>query len=206
MIQYRPDTHRKLGFRKVRKEEEDNDQSQLNLFVQVQDPEKTIQILRHLDPFEKGLKLDEKNPGLAKKLYLEAIASGISVADAHCNLGILHAREGATAKAITSFTKALVTDPSHLEGHYNLANMYYDAGNYYLAATHYEVALELEGAFAEIAFNLALAYISMDQRKPAIKTLKVFLEKTSGDEAKEAQLLLQLLEVDQQNPARPGSR
>lgn len=205
MIQYRPDTHRKLGFRKVRKEQDNADETQLNLFVRDRDPEKTIQILRHLDPFEKGLHLDEKNPVLAEKLYLEAIENGISVADAHCNLGILHARGGSTSKAIASFTKALVEDPSHLEGHYNLANMYYDAGNYYLAATHYEVALELDGAFAEIAFNLSLAHISLDQRDAAIAALEKYMKLTEDEDIKEAQLLLQLLQVDRQNDAPDNS-
>ena len=204
MIQYKPDTHRKLGFKKVRKDEEEGDDTQLNLFVQDKDPDKTIQILRHLDPFEKGLQLDEKNPAIAEKLYLEAIENGVSVADAHCNLGILHARTGATAKAITSFTKALVQDPSHLEGHYNLANMYYDAGNFYLAATHYEVALELDGAFPEIAFNLALAHISLDQREDAINALETYLSLSPSDETKEAKLMLQLLQVDK-SESRPTS-
>ncbi len=203
MIQYRPDTHRKLGFRKVRKEAKDEGQSQLNLFVQDTDPEKTIQILRHLDPFEKGLQLDEKNPAIAEKLYQEAIRNGISVADAHCNLGILHARVGATAKAIASFTKALKEEPTHLEGHYNLANMYYDAGNYFLAATHYEVAWELEGAFPEIAYNLALTNISLDRRAEAIAALKAYLKSVSDEDTKEAQLLLNLLQVDHDRP-QPG--
>ena len=195
MIQYRPDTHRKLGFRKVRKGADADAESQLNLFTQDHDAEKTVQILRHLDPFEKGLQLDEKNPALAEKLYLEAIENEIAVADAHCNLGILHARQGETAKAIASFTKALVQDPTHLEGHYNLANMYYDAGNFQLAAAHYEVALELQGFFPEIAFNLALTYISLDRREEAIRTLKIFLNMADAEEAKEGQILLQLLEA-----------
>lgn len=195
MIQYRPDTHRKLGFRKVRKEATEDEEKQLNLFDPEQAKEKTAQILRHLDPFEKGLQLDDKNPTLAEKLYQEAIENGIAVADAHCNLGILHARQGATAKAIASFTKALVQDPTHLEGHYNLANMYYDAGNYPLAATHYEVALELDNVFPEIAFNLALTYISLDRREDAVATLKIFLEMVDEEEGKEGRLLLRLLET-----------
>ncbi len=195
LVQYKPDTHRKLGFRKVRKEHQGDDQNQLTLFAKAKDPAKTIQVLRHLDPFEKGLQLDEKNDALAETLYQEAIEAGISVADAHCNLGIIYARRGQTSMAISSFTKALAADPRHLEGHYNLANMYYDAGNYYLAATHYEVALEMEQAFAEIAFNLALAQICLDQRENAIKNLRRYLLLADQEEQKEARFLLNLLEV-----------
>ncbi len=195
MIQYRPDTHRKLGFKKVRKEEDDT-KVQLNLFAQEQDVERTIQILRHLDPFEKALRIDDKNPEVAQQLYQEAIQAGISVADAYCNLGILYAKAGATAKAIAAFTKALATDPSHLEGHYNLANMYFDAGNYNLAATHYEVACELSGAFPEIRFNLALTYISLDHREDAIQALRTYLAQINNQsDQDQAQMLLNLLEA-----------
>ncbi len=195
LIQYRPDTYRKLGFRKVKKESLEQ-KGQLTLFDRAK-IEETIQILRHLDPFEKGLRLDEKNPALAKELYLEAISQGISVADAHCNLGILYAREGETAKAIASFTKALSSDPTHLEGHYNLANMYYDAGNHPLAVMHYQVALELDGVFPEIYFNLALAYVSLDRRDDAMGMLRAFLQHEKKEEDKdEASMLLKLLEAD----------
>jgi tetratricopeptide (TPR) repeat protein len=191
LIPYKPDTERKLGFRKVRKDVVDEELPQLDLFRQ----ERDVQILRHLDPFEKGLQLDEKNEGLAEKLYLEAIRNSISVADAYCNLGIIYARRGETVKAIDSFTNALVKDPRHTEAHYNLANMYYDAGNYQLALTHYEVALRMEAIFPEIAYNLALTYLCLNRREKAIETLEKYLEMEEGSDQHQARKLINLLQI-----------
>lgn len=192
LISYKPDTERKLGFRKVRKlNSGEDDAGQLNLFRQ----EKEIQILRHLDPFEKGLQLDEKNEELAEKLYLEAIRASISVADAYCNLGIIYARRGETVQAIDSFTKALVADPRHIEAHYNLANMYYDAGNYPLALTHYEVALRMDDSFSEIAYNLALTHLCLNDRVKAVEALYRFIEMADSSEHDHANKLIQLLQL-----------
>ncbi len=190
VISYNQSTERKLGFRKARKETDDLDSSQLNLFRQA----KNLQILRHLDPFEKGLELDERNEELAEKCYREAIDSKISMPDAYCNLGIIHARKGTTAKAIDCFTRALIEDPRHTEAHYNLANMYYDAGNFPLAITHYEVAWEMEGAFPEIAYNLALAYLSNGQKNEAIDYFKMYMNICKPDDQRQARLLINLLE------------
>ncbi len=178
MIPYKADTNRKLGFRKAKRDPIDLDASQLNLF---REEEGKVQMLRHLNPFEKALELDDEHERLAEKLYREAIRSGHSVADSYCNLGIIYARKGETAKAIDSFTNALVNNPRHTEAHYNLANMYYDAGNYSLAVTHYEVALHLEDVFEEVVYNLALAHLSLDNRERALEYLQKYAERDPED-------------------------
>ncbi len=175
LIPYKPDTERKLGFRKVRKGLTGDDSGQLDLFRQ----QRAIQALRHLDPFEKALELDEKNEDLAIKLYHEAIRSSVSVADAWCNLGIIYARRGDTGGAIDCFTNALVSDPRHTEAHYNLANMYYDAGNYQLALAHYEIANRMEDAFPEIRYNLALTHLCLNNHDLAIDLLNQYHEQAT---------------------------
>jgi tetratricopeptide (TPR) repeat protein len=190
LISYNPDRERKLGFRKVIKEEQaEEDGSQLNLFQEHRD----VQILRHLNPFEKGLQLDEKNEELAEKLYQESIRTGVAVADAYCNLGILYAGKGQTAKAIDSFTHALIKDPRHTEAHYNLANMYYDAGNYQLALTHYEVASHMEDAFPEIIYNLALTQLCLDNRTEALTYLQKYIKMSDVSDTDKANRLVVLL-------------
>lgn len=191
LIPYNPDRERKLGFRKVTKEEQpDEDGSQLDLFKGRRD----VQIMRHLNPFEKGLQIDEKNQELAEKLYQESIRTGVAVADAHCNLGILYAGKGQTAKAIDSFTHALKKDPRHTEAHYNLANMYYDAGNFQLALTHYEVASQMADAFAEIIYNLALTQLSLDNKKEAVTYLQRYVEMSDASDTDKANRLVVLLQ------------
>ena len=191
LIRYNPERERKLGFRKVIKEEQsDQGTNQLDLFKSQQD----IRVIRHLNPFEKGLQLDDKNEELAAKLYQEAIDTGVSVADSYCNLGILYARKGITARAIDSFTSALKADPRHTEAHYNLANMYYDAGNFPLAKTHYEVAFHMDDAFAEIVYNLALTYLCLDQNDEALSYLQVYIQMVSPEDAQQANHLIALLQ------------
>ncbi|MCB0688199.1 MAG: tetratricopeptide repeat protein [Saprospiraceae bacterium] len=190
LIPYKPDTERKLGFRKVRKLSSDASDGQLELFH----PQRDIQKLRHLDPFEKGLQIDEKNEELAEKLYLEAIRSAVSVADSYCNLGIIYARKGNTVDAIDCFTKALGADPRHTEAHYNLANMYYDAGNYTLALTHYELAMRMDDSFAEVAYNLALTYLCLNNRAEAVNALEKYIGMVEGEEQNQAHKLIRLLQ------------
>lgn len=190
LIPYRPDRERKLGFRKVRKYASEGDAGQLELFRQ----ERDVQKLRHLDPFEKGLQLDEKNDEMAEKLYQDAIRNSISVADSYCNLGIIYAKRGQTIKAIDCFTKALSVDPRHIEAHYNLANMYYDQGNYQLALTHYEVAMHMDEFFPEIVYNLALTHLCLEDRSKAIQFLEYYLEIADPEEHYQARKLIQLLQ------------
>jgi tetratricopeptide (TPR) repeat protein len=193
VIRYKANTKRKLGFKRVLTDLQES-QGQLNLFQVQNQKESKLKSLRHLDPFQQALQLDEKNIDLSEKLYLESIEQNISVSDAYCNLGILQAQKGNTAKAIDCFTNALAKDPRHVEAHYNLANMYFDAGNYALAGTHYKIASEMDITFPEIYFNLALASLALDDKKEAIAALKTYLLFSFTEEPKEASYLLALLE------------
>ncbi len=195
VIQYKADTNRKPGFKKVRREDNQRNPSQLNLFVEQTADQPSVQVLRHLDPFEKALRLDGKNDALTEKLYLEAIENDISTADAYCNLGIIYARRGDTVKAIDFLTRALKYDPRHMEAHYNLANMYYDAGNHALARMHYEVAVEFENAFPEINFNLALTHVCLNDPNKAIKQLENYIDSTSSNQHAEAVHLMKMLSL-----------
>ena len=195
VIQYKPDASRKLGFKRVRKGPANTLPGQLDLFADQPKVNKPITQLKHLDPFEKALSLDDRNDAFAEKLYLEAIKQQVSTADAYCNLGIIYARQGATAQAIDHFTLALKENPRHTESHYNLANMYYDAQNYALAAIHYELALKMEDRFPEIAYNLALTHICLDQKPKAIEHLTAFIYLTPEEQHQEALHLLQMLKA-----------
>lgn len=195
VIQYKADTSRKPGFKKVRREPKGHNPDQLDLFAAETSPAAVSHVLRHLDPFEKGLQIDGKNDQLAEKLYREAIDNKVSVADAYCNLGIIHARKGDTVQAIDHLTQALKADPRHTEAHYNLANMYYDAGNFNLAKVHYEVAIELEDAFSEIRYNLALALICLDELQAAIQHLNIYIDVTEPDQHRDALHLVKMLSL-----------
>lgn len=169
---------RKLGYRKAvtPKNAVLESQGQLNLFLHPKEDVQTQKVRRltpHLSPFEEALMLDEKGDPKAEDLYLEAVQKSSASADSLCNLGVLYASRGETAKSIGALTKALSMNPRHLESHYNLANIYFDAGNYDLAIIHYEVALEIDPLFSDAWFNLSLALLSI---KNHTKSFDAFLQ------------------------------
>lgn len=184
---------RKLGYRKAvtSKNALLESQGQLNLFIRPEDKAGTLKVRRitpHLSPFEEALMLDEKGDPEAESRYLDAIHQASATADALCNLGVLYASRGETAKSIGALTKALSMNPRHLESHYNLANIYFDAGNYDLAIIHYEVALEIDSQFSDAWFNLSIAYLSL---KNHLKAFDAFLQfkKLKPDEGPELENL-----------------
>lgn len=194
MIPYKPGPNRKLGLKRVNKDSSQEAEGQLNLFKAGRETAH-LKRIHHLDPFEQALQIDGKNDQLAEKFYLEAVERSVCKADAYCNLGIIRARRGETAKAVQCFTLALKEDPRHAEAHYNLANMYYDAGNTDLAITHYEIAAEMD-SFSEIHFNLAFAYLSNGRNEKAKVALEIYLKSCSEAEATEARPLLDLLNLN----------
>jgi len=194
MVPYRSDRSRKLGFRRARREKTGD--QQLNLFQQKQARHRSIQPLHSANHFAAALEYDGVNDALAETQYLQAIASQDCIADAYCNLGILHARSGRTTKAIDCFGKALCEDPRHLEGHFNLANMYFDMGNFLLASSHYEIAAEIDSALPDVQFNLALALLELKQSAGAKEALTKYLDLCKPEDRRVAERLLSLLSIE----------
>ena len=195
VIQYKADTSRKPGFRKVRRARKGTNPDQLDLFSEESTTLGHKHVLRHLDPFEKGLQIDGRNDELAEKFYREAINNHISAADAFCNLGIMSSLKFDAVIAIDQLTQALKVDPRHTAAHYHLANMYYDAGNFNLAKVHYEIANQLEDSFSEIRYNLALTCICLDELHLAIEHLQEYIATTAPEQHKEATHLIKVLSL-----------
>src|SRR5262249_51872371 len=103
-------------------------QGQLNLFRV-----DAGKVARLLTAFEEALLLHEQGDVKAAEYYVEAINEGDNVAEAYCNLGIIHSQQGKFANALDEFTLSLKFNPRHVEAHYNLGNLYYDAGDLRLA-------------------------------------------------------------------------
>jgi len=143
--------------------------------------------------FEQALALDERDEDRAAELYQLAIAEQDCVADAHCNLGIIHSRQGRMAKAIDSFTLALQHQPRHLEAHFNLGNIYFDLKEYRLAQVHYQVATELDPSFPNAYFNLALVLAINHDLASAVTALTTYQELAPIPEGRKADELLQSL-------------
>lgn len=187
---------KKLGARKVRKRKRDRmeDMGQLNLF----DQSKIIAFQHAGNFFEEALALDERNDPRAEELYLKAISQRQSVADAHCNLGILMSHQHKLTEAIDHLTICLKEDPRHFEAHYNLANVYSDTGNLELAKIHYTVAIEIEPEFPNSHYNLGLVHISLKNYKEAIPCINNYIELSpESDHAVAIELLKTLTSIAQ---------
>lgn len=173
-------------------------QGQLNLF---RTPE-AGKLSRLLTPFEEALLLHEQRDPQAAELYMEAVNDGDNVAEAYCNLGIIHGELGNSGKALDSFTLSLKHEPRHVEAHYNLGNLYYDAGNFPLARLHYEAAAQIESGFSLVYFNLALVHHRLGDLHAAVAALDRYKQLAPDDEEIEA--VNQLLKAMQDS--RPPGR
>ena len=130
----------------------------------------------------------------AAGMYARAVAEGDSVADSHCNLGVLQSQQGQTAAAFESFKNALKHDQQHWESHYNLGNLYFDTEEYRPARLHYELAAEVEGGeFRNIFYNLGLVLAIQEEYGPAIEALRRYRELAPEEEASAATSLLETL-------------
>jgi len=133
---------------------------------------------------------DEQGDARAIELYARAIEAQDCVADAYCNLGIIHSQKGDTAKAFDCFTTSLKDDPRHLEAHYNLGNLYFELNDFRLAQTHYELAAAIDPSFANLYFNLGLVRAINNDLLAAISALTKYQELVPADEAQNASELL----------------
>lgn len=184
----------KFGPQRVGKREElpGRKPGQLNLFNA---PGGKVVSLHKLSPFEEALMLDDRGENnQAKQLYLKAIETGESIADAYCNLGILEWQDNHHTKAIDSFTKCLALEPRHHEAQYNLANLYAELGNFPLAKAHYEIAIQIEPEFPNSHFNLALTLAMSKQYREAIAHLETYRTLVSADEHPQTDSLIRMLQ------------
>src|SRR5687768_2668278 len=181
----------KPGYRRVRKRCRDaTDPNQLDLF-----PPAKAQILEFAAPgvsvFEQALLSDERGDERAADLYRKAIEQEDCVADAFCNLGIIHSQSSNVLKAFDCFTTCLKNDPRHSEAHYNLANLYFDQNDFRLAQLHFEMAAEMEPGFANAFFNLALVQAINNDLEAALAALARYQQLVSEEEGRIAQELVE---------------
>ena len=183
----------KFGFKRVSPRHRQPDKSQLDLFVAKEG--KVLRLPSDRSSFEEALSMEERgDESAAIEMYTKAIAEGDSVADSHCNLGVLQSQRGDVSAAFESFKNALKQDQRHWETHYNLGNLYFDTEAYRPARLHYELAAELEGeGFRNIFYNLGLVLAIQQEVLPAIEALNRYRDLAPALEAGPATDLLDSL-------------
>src|SRR5215469_9190489 len=196
----------KFGYTRAKRRVRPDNPDQLQLFSQTA-PSNILAISSGLNSFERALILDEQGDAKAAELYLQAINSNESVADAYCNLGIIQSKQGLTSKAFDSFTKSLSHNPRHFEAHYNLGNLYFEANDCGLAQVHYQIAVEIESNFPNAYFNLGLVLAVVNDFEAAIRALEMYQSLVSPNAAQNATELLENLRksLSVKKTSRPSS-
>lgn len=181
----------KFGYKRVRRRAKPADARQLQLCFP---PTATILDFESgLGPFERALRLDEREDSRAAELYAKAIEEQECVADAYCNLGIIQSKQGETAQAFSSFTLALGHDPRHLEAHFNLGNLYFEVDDFRLAAVHFRLAVEIDPTFPNALFNLSLVEAITGEFKAATGALAAYRKLVPPEEGRHADEVLDSL-------------
>lgn len=193
LVPYRSDRNRKLGFCKVGKS--GRSEKQLDLFQQGFAKQRALPLQQGKDHFTIALECDGVDDRLAQHHYLQAIEKESHKDNALCNLGIVYARQGQSAKAVDCFSQALLVNARHIEAHFNLGNMYFDLGNHFLAASHYQIAREIDPSLEDVHYNLALAHLELRQSEQAKDALETYLALCAADQRRSAQTLLMMLEA-----------
>jgi len=94
-----------------------------------------------------------------------------TIPNAWNNLGLLAAREGKTAKAITYFNQALQLDPNHFVALENAGNAYKQLKSWGEARTNLERALTIKPEDAEANYSLGMVFAQLDDTASAYEYL-----------------------------------
>jgi tetratricopeptide (TPR) repeat protein len=114
------------------------------------------------ESFERATKLDSTYPETAPNAWN--------------NLGLIAARDGDTANAITYFKQALQRDPDHFIALENLGNAYKQEKRWEEARTTLERSLAIKPADPEANYSLAMVFAQTDDAARAYEYLQKALE------------------------------
>lgn len=122
--------------------------------------------------YERGVEIEDDDPGEAIQAYRKALEVNPDLADAHLNLGrLLHETTGAAA-AEPCYRRALSVRPDDSTALFNLGVALQDLDRPHEAIEIYEKALELDPGLADAHFNLAGIYEKLGRMKAVIRHLK----------------------------------
>ena len=132
--------------------------------------------------FDRGLELEESDPGGAADAYLRCIELDGDLIDAYVNLGRLAHEAGDAVRAAALCERALERCPGDALIHFNLALALEDTKGEAAAATEYERALSLDEDFADAHFNLAGLYEKLGRGADALRHYRAYQQLTSRGE------------------------
>jgi len=130
--------------------------------------------------FERGLDLEDDDPGGACGAYGKALELDPDLVDAWVNLGRIAHQAGSAGEAVRLYHHALERSPDDPVIHFNLALALEDARGAAPAASHYEKALELDPSFADAHFNLAALCEKLGRKADALRHYHAYKKLTEG--------------------------
>jgi tetratricopeptide (TPR) repeat protein len=130
--------------------------------------------------FERGLDLEDDDPGGACTAYGKALELDPDLVDAWVNLGRIAHQAGSAGEAVRLYHHALERSPEDPVIHFNLALALEDARGAAPAASHYEKALELDPSFADAHFNLAALCETLGRKADALRHYHAYKKLTEG--------------------------
>ena len=112
-----------------------------------------------------------------------ALKRTLILIDSHPNQSVLfnlsgacYASLGEISKAIESYKKAILIQPSYVRAYFNLAITFHENGDIDEAIKSYENALQLDSNYAEAYNNLANLFKEIGQNDNSIKSFEKALE------------------------------
>lgn len=124
--------------------------------------------------YERGVEIEDEDPGEAIQAYRKALDVNPNLADAHLNLGRLLHETGGAAAAEPCYRRALTVRPDDSIALFNLGVALQDLDRPLEAIEVYEKALELDPKLADAHFNLAGIYEKLGRNKAVIRHLKYY--------------------------------
>ncbi|MFL6197650.1 MAG: tetratricopeptide repeat protein [Thermoanaerobaculia bacterium] len=124
--------------------------------------------------YERGVEIEDEDPGEAIQAYRKALEVNPDLADAHLNLGRLLHETGGAAAAEPCYRRALAVRPDDSTALFNLGVALQDLDRPHEAIKVYEKALELDPKLADAHFNLAGIYEKLGRNKSVIRHLKSY--------------------------------
>lgn len=124
--------------------------------------------------YERGVEIEDEDPGEAIQAYRKALEENPDLADAHLNLGRLLHETGGAAAAEPCYRRALAVRPDDSIALFNLGVALQDLDRPQEAIEVYEKALELDPKLADAHFNLAGIYEKLGRNKAVIRHLKYY--------------------------------
>lgn len=124
--------------------------------------------------YERGVEIEDEDPGEAMQAYRKALEVNPDLADAHLNLGRLLHETGGPAAAEPCYRRALAVRPDDSIALFNLGVALQDLDRLHEAVEIYDKALEVDPKLADAHFNLAVIHEKLGRMKSVIRHLKSY--------------------------------